>query len=229
MAYGPPVCAACGFTGDVHEHHLVPQSQGGSSLPTVYLCVACHAAVHDRRWNVGHHALTLAGLARAKTKGAKFGNPGLHTRDREMIAKLVAARAAKRLRIILADVDSWLPTVQRMRPSYSWDEVSEALNKQSGNIAWTGERLRRTMQRLIKDGVVDAGHLLGATPRKDADNTLRLIPLVAKIANENPNYTLTQIAAHLEALHERTPRGGTRWHPSSVRHLLLRAFDPEVG
>lgn len=32
-----------------------------------------------------------------------------------------------------------------------------------------------------------------------------------------------QIAAHLEDMHERTPRGGTRWHPSSVKHLLTRA------
>jgi hypothetical protein len=24
-------------------------------------------------------------------------------------------------------------------------------------------------------------------------------------------------------MRERTPRGGTRWHPSSVRHLLARA------
>jgi hypothetical protein len=26
-----------------------------------------------------------------------------------------------------------------------------------------------------------------------------------------------------EAMRERTPRGGTRWHPSSVKHLLLKA------
>jgi len=34
---------------------------------------------------------------------------------------------------------------------------------------------------------------------------------------------LQQIAAQLEAMRERTPRGGTRWHPSSVKHLLARA------
>jgi hypothetical protein len=26
--------------------------------------------------------------------------------------------------------------------------------------------------------------------------------------------------SQLEAMRERTPRGGTRWHPSSVKHLL---------
>ena len=30
-------------------------------------------------------------------------------------------------------------------------------------------------------------------------------------------------ASQLEAMHERTPRGGTRWHPSSVRNLLQQA------
>ena len=38
-----------------------------------------------------------------------------------------------------------------------------------------------------------------------------------------PERTLQQIAVQLESMRERTPRGGTRWHPSSVRHLLVQA------
>jgi len=38
-----------------------------------------------------------------------------------------------------------------------------------------------------------------------------------------PDRTLQQIGTQLEAMRERTPRGGTRWHPSSVKHLLGRA------
>ena len=41
--------------------------------------------------------------------------------------------------------------------------------------------------------------------------------------------TLQQIAAQLEGMRERTPRGGTRWHPSSVRNLLLQAERLGVG
>jgi DNA invertase Pin-like site-specific DNA recombinase len=37
------------------------------------------------------------------------------------------------------------------------------------------------------------------------------------------DHTLQQIAAQLEAMRERTPRGTTRRHPSSVKHLLERA------
>ncbi|WP_238332808.1 recombinase family protein [Acetobacter sp. DmW_136] len=51
----------------------------------------------------------------------------------------------------------------------------------------------------------------------------RLIRLVAGIKAAAPDRTLQQIATQLEAMHERTPRGGTRWHPSSVKHLLVRA------
>jgi len=34
---------------------------------------------------------------------------------------------------------------------------------------------------------------------------------------------LQQIASQLEAMRERTPRGGTRWHRSSVQQLLAKA------
>ena len=51
----------------------------------------------------------------------------------------------------------------------------------------------------------------------------RLLRLVAGIKAAAPERTLQQIAAQLEAMHERTPRGGTRWHPSSVKHLLEQA------
>ena len=49
------------------------------------------------------------------------------------------------------------------------------------------------------------------------------------IAAAAPGMTLQQIAAQLEGMRERTPRGGTRWHPSSVRNLLLQAERLGVG
>jgi hypothetical protein len=47
--------------------------------------------------------------------------------------------------------------------------------------------------------------------------------LVAGIAMANPNMPLRAIGAQLEAMRERTPRGGTRWHRSSVQQLLAKA------
>jgi hypothetical protein len=82
------------------------------------------------------------------------------------------------------------------------------------------ERLRRTVRRLVSEGIVEA-KLLHRAPRQPGDD--RLIGLVAGIAAAAPGRTLQQIATQLEAMRERTPRGGTRWHPSSVKHLLSRA------
>jgi hypothetical protein len=59
--------------------------------------------------------------------------------------------------------------------------------------------------------------LLDRAPRQQSDD--RLIRLVAGVVAA-PDRTLQQIAAQLEAMRERTPSGGTRWHPSSVKHLL---------
>jgi hypothetical protein len=68
--------------------------------------------------------------------------------------------------------------------------------------------------------MVDASLVERAPPQRGDD---RLIRLVAGIKAAAPDRTLQQIAAQLESMHERTPRGGTRWHPSSVKHLLGRA------
>ena len=69
-------------------------------------------------------------------------------------------------------------------------------------------------------GHIVEAKLLDRAPRQPGDD--RLIRLVAGIAAAAPDRTLQQIAAQLEAMRERTPRGGTRW-PSSVKHLLTRA------
>jgi hypothetical protein len=70
------------------------------------------------------------------------------------------------------------------------------------------------------EGILEASLLDRARPQQGDD---RLVRLIAGIAAAAPDRTLQQIAAQLEAMRERTPRGGTRWHPSSVRNLLQRA------
>lgn len=77
-----------------------------------------------------------------------------------------------------------------------------------------------TVRRLAEEGLVEATLLDRAQPQPSDG---RLIRLVAGIKAAAPGRTLQQIAAQLEAMRERTPRGGTRWHPFSVKHLLARA------
>jgi hypothetical protein len=92
------------------------------------------------------------------------------------------------------------------------------LNQQPG-LTWTVE-LRRTVRRLAVEGIVAASLLDRARPQR---GPARLVRLVAGIRTASPDWTSQQIAAQLEAMRERTPRGGTRWHGSSFQQLLAKA------
>ncbi len=162
---------------------------------------------------------TKAGLRAARVRGRVGGNPGLRAGDPAAIRTARAARNRAHLAGILAGLDAWLPTVQRLRPAQSWGDVVRVLNR--GPFGpWSVERLRRTVKRLVDEGLVDQA-LLGRAPPPRRDD--RLLRLVAGIKAAAPGRTLQQIAAQLEAMHERTPRGGTRWRASSVKHLLDHA------
>ena len=162
---------------------------------------------------------TKAGLSAARSRGRVGGNPGLRAGDPDAIRKLRVSRDAGYLASILAGLDAWLPTVRRMRPDQPWGDVVRVLNRDEA-ATWTVERLRRTVQRLVAEGIVEP-KLLDRARRLGGDD--RLVRLVANIAAAAPDRTLQQIASQLETMRERTPRGGTRWHPSSVKHLLTRA------
>ena len=170
---------------------------------------------------------TKAGLRAARSRGRVGGNPGLRARDPDAIRKVRKSRDAAYLDAVLAQADTWLPIVRRMRPDQPWGDVVRVLNRghstsppHTQGKPWTVERLRRTVRRLASEGIVDSNLLDRAQPQQNDD---RLVRLVAGIKAAAPDRTLQQIAAQLEAMRERTPRGGTRWHPSSVKHLLTRA------
>jgi hypothetical protein len=162
---------------------------------------------------------TKAGLLAARKRGRVGGTPGLRSRDPATIRKVQNSRDKTWLDRVLAQLDAWLPTVQRMRPAQPWGDVVRVLNQQPG-MTWTVERLRRTVRRLSAERVVAASLLDRARPQGGTD---RLVRLVAGIRTASPDWTLQQIAAQLEAMPERTPRGGTRWHRSSVQQLLVKA------
>lgn len=162
---------------------------------------------------------TKAGLLAARKRGRIGGNPGLRARDPEAIRKNRKGRDAGYLNGVLAGLDAWLPTVRRMRPDQPWGDVVRVLNRGQGQV-WSVERLRRTVRRLVSEGLIE-GYILERARPQPADD--RLTRLVAGIKAAAPDRTLQEIAAQLEAMRERTPRGGTRWHPSSVRNLLLQA------
>ncbi|OHV79987.1 recombinase family protein [Rhizobium sp. LCM 4573] len=161
---------------------------------------------------------TKAGIKAAKSKGKLPGNPGIRERRPEALAKMTAAQRAAYGERVQATANQWLPTVRRMRPDHTWDDMARVLN-QSG-LDWTPERLRRAVKWMVAERMADAALLRKSPPRLPED---RLMTLVAGIHSSNPNLTLREIATQLERLHERTPRGGSKWSPSSVKNLIDRA------
>jgi hypothetical protein len=105
-----------------------------------------------------------------------------------------------------------------MRPDHNWEDVARVLN--ASGQSWTVDRLRLTTKRLVQEGLAERT-LLKAAPRRPSNE--RLATFVAAIAIANPSLSLRGIAAQLQDMRERTPRGGTNWSASSVKSLLDKA------
>ena len=162
---------------------------------------------------------TKAGIKAARMRGRLPGNPGLRSKDPAAIRKAAEARDRIFTGDVIAAMDLWLPTVRRMRPASPWEDVARVLNMESG-ARWTVERLRRAVRRAVRERLADP-KLLERSPRRPPQD--RLMMLVAGIAMANPDMPLRAIGAQLEAMRERTPRGGRQWAASSVKNLLDQA------
>jgi hypothetical protein len=105
-----------------------------------------------------------------------------------------------------------------MWPAQPWGDPLRVLNR-GGGTPWMVERLLRAVRRLAAEKIVDP-EVLDPSPRKPAGD--RLLVLAAGITSAAPHRMFQQIASQFERMAS-PPRGGTRWHASSVRHLLQRA------
>ncbi|WEX74666.1 recombinase family protein [Sinorhizobium numidicum] len=161
---------------------------------------------------------TKAGIQAAKAKGKLPGNPAIRERRPDALASMTAAQKAAYGKRIQTTAHQWLPTVRRMRPDHTWDDIARVLRQRGQD--WTPERLRRAIKWLVSEHMADVALLKRSPPRPPED---RLMTLVAGISASNPDLSLRDIATQLERLHERTPRGGRKWSPSSVKNLLDRA------
>lgn len=165
---------------------------------------------------------TVAGLRSARAQGRIGGNPGLKAREPAALRKVAQARDAGYFAQISGSAEEWVPLVRRLRPDMPWQDLVRVINGQlpRGRPEWTVERLARAVKRFVRDGLLEP-HLLHRAPRPVAED--RLLAIVAGIKGANPDLTLQAIADRLEAMREPSPRGRTRWQPSSVRMLIERA------
>ncbi|PDT48344.1 MULTISPECIES: recombinase family protein [Sinorhizobium] len=161
---------------------------------------------------------TKSGMQAAKARGRLAGNPGLRERRPEAIRAVSAARERAYLDELIASAQTWLPVVRELRPRHSWDDVVRILNRRGHD--WTVERLRRAVHRMVREKLADP-ELLSRSPRRPPEH--HLMRLVAGIAIADPDLSLRDIAAQLDQMQERPPRGGRKWQPSSVRALLDEA------
>ncbi len=206
-------CALIGCYEKASDKHHI----GGASSPMIWVCKACHGRIHGLQWNSEHSALTRAGLAKARAQGRRGGNPKLLDGDRDFIDAMNAARKERNWQRTLEGLNDWLPIVVELRPKTIWQDVARVVTQKTGE-KWSPERLRRIVLKLVTEGLIDGKVMEQAPMRIDERTTDHLIPLIKSIASSGR--TLAGIASELERLGERTPRGGARWHPSSVAHLL---------
>lgn len=165
---------------------------------------------------------TRAGLQSARAQGRIGGNPGLRAGDPRAIRKVVQARRETYLDRLNETAEDWVPLVRRHRPDMPWEDLVRLINARlpAGRETWTLTRLRRAVGAYVAEGMLP-DTLLAAAPRAASDD--RLPALVAALRGADPDMTLQQICDRLEAMRERTPRGRSKWQPSSVRMLLERA------
>ena len=168
---------------------------------------------------------SIAGLRAAVARGKAPGNPGLRRRDPAALEKARRGRASARDDLVILHAQDFLPTVEALRPTAPWDQVVRALkgagrSRPWDSKPWTPNSLIRAVRRLAAAGLVRQGVLDPAPKRFDSDD---LVLMVAGLARSEPGITLDGIARRLQAMGQRTPRGGLRWSRSSVKNLLDRA------
>jgi DNA invertase Pin-like site-specific DNA recombinase len=191
----------------------------GSPAGTLMLQLLAAFAEFERNLNSER---TKAGLVIAAAKGRVSGNPALRRHDPAAVRQNREIQHQLHFERINRTAHRWLPIVRQMRPEKPWDHVVRALNArlEHGDITWTREKLRRAVGRFVKEGLA-APELLGRAEDRHKDD--RLLAIVAGMKSMNRDATLRDIAAQLDRMQERPPRGGNRWRISSIKLLVDRA------
>ena len=124
-------CWECGTVGEVHHHHPVPKSRGGTR--TIPLCLLCHGKAHGRDGAMTTSVLVKDGLRKARMRGVQLGAPGYGRSNTEAdaINLMVTMRLhGATLRAIVAELDR------------------QGMPTQKGG-AWTATTVRRILHRTV--------------------------------------------------------------------------------
>lgn len=151
---------------------------------------------------------TRAGLAAARARGRRGGNPGLTARDPAMIARLARAREEARLARALPSAEAWIGTVRRLRPASPWPEVTRAVNEGlgAGTARFSPARLKRLVRLFARAGLLEPpgipriGSGVGTGVGTDVERGWgRGIPVRGDVASHHPGGEDEKIKGRLDA------------------------------
>lgn len=145
------ICAVCGSSNDLQNHHLAPRALNGENNLTVKLCFSCHRSVHGLDISkISHSELTKEGLKLAKIAGKNLGwsIPGRQDEQREA-ARKGAARNAEKADRHAANV---LPVIRQIAArGASLRQIADELNtlgiKTARGGLWYAATVRNVMAR----------------------------------------------------------------------------------
>ena len=136
-------CFECEKTQDLQEHHVIPKSKGGTK--TVTLCYECHMKAHGRSGKGLNHArLTKEGLAKAKARGVKLGNPKnleeAQNQGREAQRKKADTFALKMANFVM----------NQERPTHIAEQLNELGIRTQRGKKWTTQGIQNLRKRIKK-------------------------------------------------------------------------------
>jgi len=161
-----------------------------------------------------------AGLASARARGRVGGNPGVRAGDPAAIAKIVKSMDETYVTRLIDGMETFMPTVRKMRPGNPWSDVAAAVSHATGTN-WTVKRLRQSVRRLVAEGLVDR-LIMGRAARPRRRRSDELAVLVQGIVLANPGMSLRAVGGQLEAMRIKTPAGKAQWSATSVSNLINR-------
>lgn len=159
---------------------------------------------------------TIAGLAVARTKGKKGGNPRLRARDPVAIGVMRASQADTYLARARASAAHWKNLVETYRPRLSWKEVANRINAKRGSRqAIHVDTLKRHVQRLVQAGDLPKSVLEASRPPRRT----YLREIVSDLRAAHPNASLRELGNMLENQGYHPPRA-LKWSAQTVKDLL---------
>ncbi len=143
-------CFECETTEDLHEHHVVPRSKGGTK--TVTLCHQCHMKAHGRDGKgLNHKELTKEGMKtalakkRLKNPDYRFGNPNIQQAQKKAIevVKQQADEHARKHATLITSLYEKLGSYNKVAKELNKLGIKSARGKQ-----WKAQSVRRLIVRL---------------------------------------------------------------------------------